>query len=181
MRIETERLALRPLSESDRVDYARLNADPEVMRFFPAIKTAAESDIAFNRFLGHHAELGFGFAATELRDSGRFIGIVGVAPVIAELHAALPGHPEFEIGWLLAKDVWGQGLAPEGARAVLGHVWAHFGLDEIIAITARRNLPSRRVMEKIGMRHDPRCDYDNPIAPEGHPNRPHVVYRVRKP
>jgi RimJ/RimL family protein N-acetyltransferase len=181
MRLETERLILRPLIESDRTSYVDMNADPVVMRFFPAIRTTAESNQAFDRFVAHHGELGFGFIAAELRADGRFIGIVGVSSLTPELPNALPGHPEFEIGWLLLYEFWNRGLATEGARACLIDAWERIGLDEVVAITAKRNAASRRVMEKIGMTYDPRCDYDHPMVPKDNPVCPHVLYRISKP
>ncbi len=181
MRIETERLVLRTPVEADRSAYSDMNADPVVMRYFPGPQSPADSNAAFDRFLAHHAELGFGFATIALRGENRFIGIIGVSRLVPELHNALPGHPEFEIGWLLLPDYWGRGLATEGARACLADAWDRIGLDEIVALTARRNLASRRVMEKIGMTHDPRCDYDHPMIASDNPARPHMLYRIRKP
>lgn len=181
MRLETERLFLRALTESDRTAYIDMCADPVVMRHFPAIRTAAEPHRAFDRFLAHQAARGFSFATAELRADGHFVGIVGVSGLPPELQAALPGHPEYQIGWLLFPAYWGQGLATEGARACRDDAWTRNGLDEIVAVAARRNTASRRVMEKIGMKHDPHCDYDHPMVPDGNPVRPQVLYRIRRP
>ena len=86
-----------------------------------------------------------------------------------------------EIGWRLATAYWGRGLATEGARRVLQHAFSELGLTEIVAFTVPANWPSRRVMEKIGMKHDPAEDFDHPRLPEGHPLRRHVLYRVKRP
>jgi hypothetical protein len=51
---------------------------------------------------------------------------------------------------------------------------------EIVAFTVPTNRPSRRVMEKLGMTHDPANDFDDPDLPEGHPLRRHVLYRARR-
>lgn len=85
-----------------------------------------------------------------------------------------------EIGWVLAARCWGQGLAPEGARAWLEYAW-HIGLPEVVAFTAARNQPSRRAMEKIGMCRDPAADFAHPRLAEGHPLRPHVLDRIANP
>ncbi len=63
--------------------------------------------------------------------------------------------PAVEIGWRLAPEFWGQGLAPEGARAALVSGFEELGLGEIVSFTSRANAPSIRMMEKIGMHRDP--------------------------
>jgi RimJ/RimL family protein N-acetyltransferase len=116
-----------------------------------------------------------------LKADNAFLGTIGMAPFNDALTAAIPGHPRVEIGWQLARRFWGQGYAPEGARAFLELAWNRFALPEVVAITYRGNLPSRRVMEKIGMNHDPEADFDHPDIPEGHALRSHVLYRIRRP
>lgn len=60
---------------------------------------------------------------------------------------------EAEIGWRVLRSHWGQGLAPEGATALLQHAFETVVLERVWAETMAVNTPSRRVMEKIGMRH----------------------------
>jgi RimJ/RimL family protein N-acetyltransferase len=153
-----------------------MNADPEVMRYFPTVLTRAESDALVDRIEGQWAQRGFTFYAAELPESAEFIGFIGISEPLFE--AAFT--PCVEIGWRLAKAYWGQGLAPEGAQAVLHHAFTELGLTEIVALTVPANLPSRRVMEKIGMAHDPADDFDHPGLPEGHPLRRHVLYRIQR-
>jgi RimJ/RimL family protein N-acetyltransferase len=86
--------------------------------------------------------------------------------------------PAVEIGWRLAFEHWGKGLASEGARAALGFGFNDVGLEQVVSFTAPANLRSRRVMEKLGMTHDPHDDFDHPNLPEGHPLRRHVLYRM---
>ena len=81
---------------------------------------------------------------------------------------------------MLAPRFWGKGLAPEGARAWLDYGWS-IGLGEIVAFTAKKNLPSQRVMEKLGMQREPSDDYEQPAIPPGHELRPHMVFRIRNP
>ena len=111
-----------------------------------------------------------GVLTAELRETGEFIGFVGLAVPTFEAHFT----PCVEIGWRIAAEHWGRGLATEGAREVLRHA-----AGEIVSFTTERNLRSRRVMEKIGMTHDPADDFDHPRLPEGHPQRRHVLYRFR--
>ncbi|MDR3698452.1 MAG: GNAT family N-acetyltransferase [Candidatus Sulfopaludibacter sp.] len=174
--IQTERLLLRAWRESDRDPFYRMNADPEVMRYFPAVLSRQESDALVDRVEGQWAQRGFTFYAAELREGGDFIGFIGISVPLFEA----PFTPCVETGWRLAKAYWGRGLATEGARQVLHHAFSELGLTEIVAFTVPANRPSRRVMEKIGMTHDPADDFDHPRLPEGHPLRRHVLYRVRK-
>jgi ribosomal-protein-alanine N-acetyltransferase len=162
--IETPRLILRPWRESDREPFARMNADPRVMEFFPACLSRVESDALFDR-----ARLSV--LAAELRDTGEFIGFIGLSVPTFEAHFT----PCVEIGWRLAAEHWGRGLASEGARAVLATA-----TGPIVSFTSVQNVRSRRVMEKIGLTRDPADDFDHPRLPAGHPLRRHVLYRSAK-
>lgn len=180
MRIETARLVIRPFAERDIGPFAEMNADPLVMRFFPAPYPVERSTAQLARFASALAADGFAFAAAEDRQSGDFVGMIGIIRMEPEIVAHLPGKPEIEIGWRLRSRFWGLGLAPEGARACLEDAWTRLGLDEIIAYTAARNTPSQRVMEKIGMHRDPVDDFLHPRIAAGHPLRPQVLYRIRR-
>ncbi len=169
--IETPRLILRPWRDSDRAPFARMNADPRVMEFFPKRLTPEESNAALVSVLAHHDRYGFGLLAAELRETGEFIGFIGLSVPTFEAHFT----PCVEIGWRLAAEHWGRGLATEGAREVLQRA-----TGEVVSFTTERNYRSRRVMEKLGMTHDPADDFDHPRIPEGHPQRRHVLYRSGK-
>jgi RimJ/RimL family protein N-acetyltransferase len=181
VRIETERLILRPWEERDRAPYAEFNADPEVRRFYDHVCDRAEVDGMIDRFIQRLAEDGFHWLAVERKADGKFIGDVGLARFAEPTRDAIPGRPEVEIGWLLGKSFWGRGYAPEAARACLDFAWRELNLDEVVAITYRGNHPSRRVMEKLGMRHDPERDFEHPEVPVGHVLRPHVLYAIERP
>lgn len=174
--LETERLILRTWREGDREPFARMNADPTVMEFFPACLSRAESDRGVDRIEQHFRERGFGLFAAELKSEGTFIGFVGLNVPRFTAHFT----PCVEIGWRLAAAYWGLGLATEGARAVLHHGFETLGLDEIVAFTIPSNQRSRRVMGKLGMAHDPRDDFDHPGLAEGHQMRRHVLYRIQR-
>jgi RimJ/RimL family protein N-acetyltransferase len=174
--IETDRLLLRRLRDADREPFARMNADPAVMEHFPARLSREESDRLVAN-IGAHFELhGFGLWAAELRATGEFIGIIGLAA--PRFEAAFT--PCVEIGWRLDAAHWGRGLATEGARAVVRHAFEGIGLEEIVSFTVPANVRSRRVMENLGMTHDAQDDFDHPSLPAGHPMRRHVLYRLRR-
>jgi RimJ/RimL family protein N-acetyltransferase len=153
-----------------------MNRDPRVMEFFPAPLTPDESNALADRIEAHFAQHGFGAWAAELRVTGVFVGFVGLA--IPEFDAAFT--PCVEIGWRIASEYWGRGLATEGARAVVRDAFEVRGLEQIVSFTTPANVRSRRVMEKLGMTHDPAEDFDHPRVPTGHPLRRHVLYRLKR-
>ena len=174
--LETPRLLLRPWRDSDREPFARMNADPLVMHYFPSTLSRAESDAAVDRIRNHWNLYGFGLFAAELRSCAEFIGFIGIAHVPWEAHFT----PAVEIGWRLDPAYWNQGLATEGARECLRYAFTGLALDNLVSFTVPANAPSRCVMEKLGMTHNPADDFDNPRIPEGHPLRRHVLYRTRR-
>ncbi|MDX8437261.1 GNAT family N-acetyltransferase [Mesorhizobium abyssinicae] len=180
MKLTTERLVLRPWEDKDRTPMARIYGDAHVRRFHPKVLTVEEANASIDLAIERARTDGFHFQAAELKGSGEFIGMIGLAVRSETVQAGLPGHRTVEIGWFLAKEHWGQGLAPEGARAWLDYAWS-IGLPEVAAFTAKVNAPSQRVMEKIGMIYDPGSDYENPELCEGHWLRPQVVYWKRNP
>jgi RimJ/RimL family protein N-acetyltransferase len=172
--LETERLILRDWRLSDRVPFAKMNADVRVMEFMPSILTREESDAFVDRIEAHFLKHGFGLCAVELREDQSFIGYIGLAVPSFQAHFM----PSVEIGWRLAADSWGRGLATEGARTIIEYASQTLGLRSLVSFTVPGNIRSRRVMEKLGMTHDPRGDFDHPNLPEGHPLRRHVLYRL---
>ncbi len=88
--------------------------------------------------------------------------------------------PAVEVGWRLALHHWGNGYATEAAQAAVAFGFEELGLDEIVSFTTVRNAPSRRVMERLGMTHDPLDDFDHPRLAGDDPTRRHVLYRLRR-
>jgi RimJ/RimL family protein N-acetyltransferase len=172
MHLRTERLLLRRWRESDREPFARMNADAEVMRFYVAPYSLAESDAFIDRHDAEFDDHGYGPWAVEIPGQAPLIGYVGLS-----LH---PYFPTPEVGWRLDKPYWHRGYATEAARAAIDDGFERVGLEEIVSFTSPLNLPSIRVMERLGMTHDPADDFDHPNVPAGHPYRRHVLYRLRK-
>ena len=165
--IRTERLLLRQWREEDREPFAALNADPVVMEHFPSTMTREASDAFVDFNIATIAERGWGLWAVEA--NGLFIGFVGLNE-----RNFMPG---VEVGWRLARDAWGHGYATEAAKAALAYARDELGLAEVISFTATTNLRSRRVMERIGMKHDPKDDFDHPRVDDLRLRR-HVLYRL---
>ncbi len=171
--IETERLILRAFLDADREPWAEMNADPEVMRHFPATLTRAEADAVIERVNGKIAESGVGFWALERKADGRFLGFAGLNCIG---HEYLPVFGQWEVGWRLARHAWGQGYASEAGAAALAHGFGKMGLERILAYTAITNTPSEAVMQRLGMQRAADMDFEHPLVPEGNPIRPHIVY-----
>ena len=131
------------------------------------------------RFRQNWDEHGFGWWAVEVPGVAPFVGWVGLARPRFEAHFT----PCVEIGWRFAAAFWGRGYATEGAAESLRFGWAleQPRLAEIVAFTVPANARSRRVMEKLGMTHDPADDFEHPRIAPGHPLRHHVLYRIRRP
>jgi RimJ/RimL family protein N-acetyltransferase len=174
--LSTSRLSLRRWRDDDLDPFAALNADPEVMRFFPASLSREESDAFAVRARTGIEERGWGLWAVEVVESSQFIGFIGLA--VPRFDARFT--PAVEVGWRLARVAWGKGYATEGARAALSHGFDDVGLAEIVSFTSALNWRSRRVMERVGMSHDAADDFDHPSLPES-PLRPHVLYRLPRP
>ena len=172
--LSTERVILRPWREEDLPAFAALNADPRVAEFLPKCLERAESDALAERIAAHLRQRGFGLWAVEVPGMAPFIGFVGVEAPSFEAHFT----PCLEVGWRLAFAHWGQGYATEAARRVLAHVFGPLRRPEIVSFTTRDNRRSRAVMERLSMRCDPADDFLHPNLPEGHPQRPHVLYRI---
>ncbi len=168
------RVLLRPWRDTDAADFAALNADPQVMEFFPSALGHDEAVAMMARMQARIDERGWGLWCADIE--GRCAGFVGLAEPTFDAHFT----PCVEIGWRLARWAWGQGYATEGARLALAHGFETLRLPEIVSFTAEGNLRSRSVMERLGMQRDPREDFNHPRLP-GHRLERHVLYRLRRP
>lgn len=172
--IETERLILRLWRDEDLEPFAQMCADEEVMAWLGGVLTRDGAQAYMDRAQDAFAQLGMARYAIERKADGAFLGACGLMPS----HSRLPLPPFIDIGWRLSRLAWGQGYATEAARAVMRDGFERLELAEIAAITARINLRSRAVMERLGMARDKASDFADPVHPEDDPMRPTVVYRA---
>lgn len=172
--LRTERLILRDWRDEDLAPFAALNADPAVARMVMGPLDRARSDGLATRIRDGIAARGWGLWAVEIVGGDAFVGFTGLAPVAFEASFA----PATEIGWRLARAAWGHGYATEAANAVLAHAFGPLGFEALVSFTAAINARSRRVMERIGMRHDPDGDFDHPAIAPDHELARHVLYRI---
>ncbi len=176
VQLTTRRLIIRPWKAKDLAAFGRLNAEPEVRRYYyPAVLTRPESDTIVEQCMQHLNDHGFAFLAVERREDQVLIGGAGLS--WAE---HLPSGPAVEIGWILGRPFWRQGYAGEASRAWFAHGWS-LGLDQIVGYTSAINLPSRALMEALGMSRNPMDDFRDPTVPPENPLSPHVLYRAHNP
>ena len=173
--VRTARLVLRRWRRTDRPAFAALNADARVMEHLPSVLTRAESDALADRIDRHFENHCFGLWALEIPGVVPFAGFVGLAVPAFEAHFT----PCVEIGWRLAAEYWGEGYATEAALAALAVGFGELGFDEVVSFTVPENLRSRRVMERIGMAHNPADDFDHPGVSAA--RQRHVLYRISAP
>lgn len=173
--LTTPRLRMRAWRDADRTAFAAMSADPEVMAYLRPMPTRVASDAWIDRQHAHQAAHGFCFWASELRETGEFVGAIGLVHVRYDAHFT----PAVEVGWRVARRFWGRGYAPEAATAALRFGFGTLGLREIVAVTTPRNANSQRVMVKLGMTRDAADDFDHPLVPEEDPLRRHVLFRMR--
>jgi len=173
--LRTERLVLRPWRDADLEPFARIVAEPRVQEHYPSPMSRAESDGLAARIREGFAAWGFGLWAVETPELP-FAGYVGLSRPTFDA----PCTPCVEVGWRLAAEAWGRGYASEAARAALRHGFEVVGLEEIVSFTVPQNRRSRRVMEKLGMSHDPADDFTHPRFADDPRMGPHVLYRLSR-
>jgi ribosomal-protein-alanine N-acetyltransferase len=164
--LETERLLLREFFPNDVDALALVLSDHETMRFYPAALDRAGVAAWIERNRRRYTDAGHGLWAMVLKSSGEVVGDCGLS------RQTVDGTDEIEIGYHVRRDLWGQGYAPEAARACQGYGFARLGADRLISLIRPENLPSRRVAEKTGLSLWKEVIWRD---------LPHCVYVIRKP
>lgn len=173
---ETERLRLRTWDFADRAEFNRLLNTPAVMRWLGGVADEDFSNAAFDRVDSYQQDFGFTFWIVERKDDGALLGFCGLK------RANAPGGEKFagevEIGWRLREDAWGRGYAREAAIASLDLAFGRFGAPQVVAITARGNLPSQGLMIRLGMERREALDFiDQRFDPKSDVN-PQIVFAI---
>lgn len=145
-RLETARLILRGWRGDDFEAHAAMTADPDVMRHVGGIRDREQAWRQLAVHAGHWVLRGYGNWAVERKEDGVLLGRVGLWNP--------EGWPGLEIGWLLARNAWGQGYATEAAGAALDWAWGALDLERLISVIEHGNAASVRVAERLGMVRD---------------------------
>ena len=167
------RVVLRQWEDADLPAFATMNADDRVMEFFPRKLSAEESRAFFTGARNAIVKRGWDFWAVEI--GGEFAGFTGLGNPRFESHFT----PCTEIGWRFRPEFWGKGYATEAARLALLCAFSKLRLEEVVSFTAEVNVRSARVMQRLGMTHASKDDFDHPRLPAGHVLQRHVLYRMK--
>lgn len=170
--LETERLKLRAWQESDLQPFAELNADKDVMHYFPSVLTREQSDNLADKFQQLILDHGWGFWAVELKATGQFIGFTGLNIQPEQFIFS----PCVEIGWRFAKQYWHQGYATEAAKACLKFAFETLQLKEVVSFTAVHNTASEHVMQRLGMQA--MFEFNHPALTQESPLSRHILYKI---
>ena len=173
--METARLRLREWREQDFEPFIRHTNTPAVMRWLGGVKSEAEARAMLaERLVRWQEELGFTFWVVERREDGELLGFCGLKL------ADGPGCDfigEYEVGWRLREDAWGQGYAKEAATASLDFAFDRLGAERVFAVTFIGNERSWGLMERLGMRRRPDLDYHDPRFGDANPT---IVYEIER-
>lgn len=177
--LSTSRLILRTWVQEDVAFMTAINADPLVMEYFPSTQDLNTTQKLIQHINEQYERYGYTAYAVETKSTGEFMGFVGLDHPSFEIPNFIgKNNPVVEIGWRLSAKHWNKGYAIEAAKAVVEYAFAVLNLKEIIAFTAVANVRSRRVMEKLGMHHDPLDDFEHPKLNKTSPLCRHVLYRL---
>ena len=172
--LETARVVMRQWRNEDYAEFANMNADSDVMRYFPSVLSREESDTLTKKFDNLIAEKGWGFWVAQRKNDNAFIGLVGLNQT-----DDLPVASCVEVGWRLAKAHWGRGYATEAAAASLYFAFSILEQDRVAAFTTVANVRSRKVMSRLGM-VDRGENFLHPRVPEKSGLKEHVYYEISR-
>jgi RimJ/RimL family protein N-acetyltransferase len=145
--LDTERLLIRTWKPDDRPAFAALTHDPEIMKYVHGGRPYEEREI--DEFLGRQArhleQYGVQIGVIVEKAGDRIVGIAGAQPATAA--------GDYEIGWWLAREVWGRGYASEAGGAAMRHVLEVVGRPRVIAVIDPENEASKKVALRLGMQH----------------------------
>ncbi|KXF80443.1 GNAT family N-acetyltransferase [Enterovibrio coralii] len=170
---QTARLLLRPFTEEDREPFAALNADPDVMKHFPATLSHAESDDVLLRISRKWQEYGISYWAIRLKSTDEFIGTVG----INFTDYLVLGEYVYEIGWRISPKHQRKGYAKEAAQEALRIAFEEMNIGKVVSFTVLDNLPSQGVMQSLGMENTGE-QFAHPLIEESHRCSMHCLYSL---
>ena len=171
--VETERLRLRSWTPEFKAEFVRRLNTPAVMRWLGGVQDQADCDAGFDRIEGYERDYGHTLWAAERRSDGALLGFCGLKRVNSP-GAPFPG--DFEIGWRLREDAWGQGFAKEAAIATLDLAFGRYGASHVVALTVPGNESSWRLMLRLGMTRREDLDFeDSRFGPDLNPS---IVYAI---
>lgn len=175
-RLETERLILREWHDADIDPFHTICSDPTVMATLGPLMTRDQVEATVTRMQRLQGELGHCFWAMERKADRRLIGWCGIIRGDADT----PVSGKLEAGWRMTPAAWGKGYVTEAAIASVQWAFDHHDDEAVWAITTTENRASRAVMERLGMSHSPKLDFDHPNVATDSPLLRHVTFRIER-
>jgi RimJ/RimL family protein N-acetyltransferase len=171
--VETDRLVLREWGEGDSDRFYSIMNTPAVMRHLGGVQDRGVWVAAKSRIDGYQRDFGHTFWIVERKSDGELLGFCGLKRVNSE---GTPLKGEFEVGWRLRENAWGQGYAKEAAIASLDLAFNRFGASFVVALTIGPNIDSQGLMKRLGMTRREDLDFNDPrLKPELNPT---IVYSI---
>ena len=174
--LETDRLTLRDWqSDADWDAFFEGTNTPEVMEWLGGVMDDDMKAMQRARVETCAADHGHCFWAVERKEDGTILGFCGLKRVNAD---GAPNPGDFEIGWRFAAFAQGQGYAKEAAERAMRAAFEDYDAPHVVALTIIENVPSWRLMEKLGMERRTELDFVDPrYGPELNPL---IVYAITR-
>ena len=154
-KIQTPRLQIFPLEESDYPRLLEMMRNPDVMRYIGnGVKTDEEARALFDLLLNHQEKYGYSCGKVLDSSNGDFVGIGGVFHYALDLE-----NPTIEVGYWITPPYWGKGYASEIAKFSVDWAFGNLNIDHIVGVTHPENSASQRVLQKAGLVPNGMADY----------------------
>ena len=152
---------------------AAINADPDVMEFFPGIKSYEETEAFIVRMQQQYSEKSYCYFAIYTLEEGAFIGFIG----LSEQTFKSDFTPCIDIGWRLGKNAWNKGYATEGAKRCLDYAFDVLKIHKVLAVEPKIHIRTEQVMKKIGMNKI--REFEHPLLANDERLKKCVLYEAR--
>jgi RimJ/RimL family protein N-acetyltransferase len=178
---KTERLGIRDWRKSDLPEFAKMGQDEEVMKYFPSLLSGKKTMDFMKRMQIQLEKKGYAYLPVEILDNQEFIGMIGISDQKYEIKLEQSDEvlSEFvDIGWRLKTAAWGKGYATEGASAWMNYGFEKLKLETIYSVAPVINIPSQKVMEKIGF--EKIGAFNHPKIQPAHPTRKCALFKKER-
>ncbi len=173
---ETDRLLLRTWDEQDLGEFIAHTNTPAVMRWLGGVAPREKHEAAFERLKAYQRDFGHTFWIVERKSDAALLGFCGLKRVNHPNAGPITG--DFEVGWRLREDAWGQGYAKEAAIESLDLAFERFGAPHVVALTVPGNAASQALMKRLGMQLREELDFVDPRFEHPGDLNPAIVYTI---
>ena len=162
IKLETERLTLRPVTKYDAQDFFELDSNPEVHKFLGnnPVKTIKESQVMITSILEQYKTNGLGRLAIIDKATNAFLGWSG----LKSEENLRKEFNYYDLGYRLKKQHWRKGYATEAALASIDYGFKDLNLKEIYAAADINHIASNTILKKVGMCHSETFEYEDKLC-----------------